>query len=311
MKFVSAVLSALRIAAGCLCVGLVLVPAALAQNVVVNSDFSAGAENWETTDIGGEFFAEVVFEESDLCPTEGSPGGCAIVLGSTGANITVVWQEITLIAGNTYDVDSYFRMLTPAQEDFWFEFHVTPVAPEPGVDWIGNNWEEMPYGFASWRNCGADYDGLLSEDICVGTIELPFTVPGAPGEEVTYYVGMKGGTGSSEEFAWSLDDVSVTLVGGTAAETAETPESFSIDGVYPNPFNPSTTAVVSLREYGTYTVRLYDMLGRVVQERSLVGTPGRMELPFDLSTAGSGTYLVWIQHRESGRTATARALLVK
>lgn len=96
------------------------------------------------------------------------------------------------------------------------------------------------------------------------------------------------------------------------APSAELPDGFAISSIYPNPFNPTTTAVLDVRNPGAYTVRVYDVLGRLVREHALVATaPGQMQVALELGNEASGLYLVSVQHDASGATATARAMLLK
>ena len=72
----------------------------------------------------------------------------------------------------------------------------------------------------------------------------------------------------------------------------EIPTEFSLDGNYPNPFNPATTIRFGLPEMADVHLTVYDMMGR--QVRSLVGgtlPAGRHEVLFDARDLPSGTYL--------------------
>ena len=130
---------------------------------------------------------------------------------------------------------------------------------------------------------------------------------------MTYYLGFKFGTlVSDQSLAISLDDFVVESTTTDTEPVAELPNSFSISGVYPNPFNPSTMAVLDVREVGSYSLRVFDVLGRVVgQEEMVLSTPGHVEVPVDLRGQASGTYIIWIQHQGSGQVASAKALLVE
>ena len=99
----------------------------------------------------------------------------------------------------------------------------------------------------------------------------------------------------------------------TAAEpVAGVPGSFSIDSVYPNPFNPSTTAVLTLQQPGEYSVKVFDLLGRMVQEHTLHATaPGQMNVPITLFDQASGIYLISVEHSLTAARATTRVMLVK
>lgn len=58
--------------------------------------------------------------------------------------------------------------------------------------------------------------------------------------------------------------VSVSSAVGVERLLNEVPEGFTLQGNYPNPFNPQTTILYSLDEAGTVTLRVFDRLGRKV-----------------------------------------------
>ncbi len=88
------------------------------------------------------------------------------------------------------------------------------------------------------------------------------------------------------------------------------PETFSINTVYPNPFNSQTrvSLTVPLREQVQLT--LYDVLGRSVQQWSLIPEAnGILEQTIDLKAQAGGVY--FLRAMQGDQTATARLLLVK
>ncbi|HEX7072177.1 MAG TPA: sugar-binding protein [Rhodothermales bacterium] len=95
-------------------------------------------------------------------------------------------------------------------------------------------------------------------------------------------------------------------------EADELPDGFAIESVYPNPFNPSTTALVSVREVGIYELRVYNVLGQLVKRMQVnVQMPGSVEIGLDFSDRASGVYFLTLENKTTGRIATARAMLVK
>jgi len=60
------------------------------------------------------------------------------------------------------------------------------------------------------------------------------------------------------------------------------PGTFAVKGNYPNPFNPSTTIVYEIPEPGSITIRIYDLMGRVIRELSNDHfMPGRYQIMWD------------------------------
>ncbi|MBU0518150.1 T9SS type A sorting domain-containing protein [bacterium] len=79
---------------------------------------------------------------------------------------------------------------------------------------------------------------------------------------------------------------------------AEIPANFAIVGVYPNPFNPTTTFSYQLPEAAHVSLAVYDLSGRLVA--NLVDglrTAGSHDVTFDGSGLASGVY---IYHLEAG-----------
>jgi hypothetical protein len=76
-----------------------------------------------------------------------------------------------------------------------------------------------------------------------------------------------------------------------ALEGASLPEQFRLWQNYPNPFNPSTIIIYALPKKGLVTLRIYDVLGRVVQ--TLVEETqeaGIYKVRLDASDFSSGAY---------------------
>jgi len=86
--------------------------------------------------------------------------------------------------------------------------------------------------------------------------------------------------------------------------------SFRLWGNYPNPFNPSTVIKFSLPEGSLATVRVYDLLGRLVD--TLVESilpPGEHEVRFDAQALPTGIYLYTVTSRNyfaSGKMILAK-----
>jgi len=76
------------------------------------------------------------------------------------------------------------------------------------------------------------------------------------------------------------------------AATVEAPSTYSLEGTYPNPFNPTTTIHYVIPEAAKVTLTIYDIQGREVAE--LVNgfrQAGSHEVTFDASQLTSGVYL--------------------
>jgi len=88
----------------------------------------------------------------------------------------------------------------------------------------------------------------------------------------------------------------------TSNETflSQTPKSFELLRVYPNPFNPSTQIEYSLEQAGTVRLEVFDLQGRLVE--SLVNTQqqsGTHRIQWLASSQSTGLYFVRIQFENS------------
>lgn len=95
-----------------------------------------------------------------------------------------------------------------------------------------------------------------------------------------------------------------------------TPGEFRIYANYPNPFNPATTVTFSLPTSGGYTVRVFDLLGRVVRMQQVQNAvAGLQEYKFTAEGLASGVYFYNVEFvSRSGErrlSDTGRMILVK
>ena len=88
------------------------------------------------------------------------------------------------------------------------------------------------------------------------------------------------------------------------------PKPFSITGVFPNPFNPSTTLTFSMEREGKVRGRVFNLSGQVVDtivEGSL--SAGRHSVVWDASGHASGVYIIVLESR--GMRDSRKVTLVK
>ena len=98
-------------------------------------------------------------------------------------------------------------------------------------------------------------------------------------------------------------------------EVAEVPLRFSLQGNYPNPFNPTTTIVFDLPEAASVRLEVFDLLGR-----SVLALPARQlqtgaaqTIQIDAGALTSGVYFYRITASTDAKTLvdTGRMLLLK
>ena len=98
-------------------------------------------------------------------------------------------------------------------------------------------------------------------------------------------------------------------------EIAEIPDSFTLDGNYPNPFNPSTTIQFNLPETADIEIQIFDMLGRrvmAIPAQSIAAGANR-SIQINASNLASGSYLYRVIARMDSKTQVkqGRMLLLK
>jgi hypothetical protein len=116
----------------------------------------------------------------------------------------------------------------------------------------------------------------------------------------------------SEDYSGLIHDynmsvnVEVTeLDGGAAVEP-----SYALDQNYPNPFNPSTNISFTMKESGSASINVFDVLGRSVQTLTVNAQKGANVVSFNGSNLTSGIY--FYQMSANGfSSAMKRMILVK
>ena len=74
--------------------------------------------------------------------------------------------------------------------------------------------------------------------------------------------------------------------------SSEIPEGFTLYQNYPNPFNSTTAIKFEIKERDKYTMQIYDMLGRKVDEVFVEEkSPGTYKVTYDASNLSSGVYI--------------------
>lgn len=107
------------------------------------------------------------------------------------------------------------------------------------------------------------------------------------------------------------ETITIDATGVATEPGSELPATFSIESVYPNPFNPSATASLKVKEAGPYELKIYDVLGRLVQRHEMTMAPGEHQVSLEMLNHASGTYLIQFVQTQTGKIATTRAVLMK
>ena len=88
------------------------------------------------------------------------------------------------------------------------------------------------------------------------------------------------------------------------------PSEFVLYQNYPNPFNPSTTISFSIPRYSHVTIKVFDLLGREIQDLANdYFSPGTYKVEFNERNLSSGIY--FYQLITSKTTRTLKMILQK
>ena len=87
--------------------------------------------------------------------------------------------------------------------------------------------------------------------------------------------------------------------------------SFSIDKMYPNPFNPSTELNYTVEQNGNISVSIYNVLGQKIDELyNGYQDLGNHKILWNAENLSSGVYYINISH-ENGQSESVKAVLLK
>ena len=140
--------------------------------------------------------------------------------------------------------------------------------------------------------------GDIEADGTIATINVQLT-----GNNVQFNLDAEGAVNNNPTMA--LD----------AVEVAELPESFTLHGNYPNPFNPTTAINFDLPESADVEIQVIDMIGRQVMTlpAATLAAGANRTVQIDASRLASGTYFYRVIAKMESKTLveTGRMMLVK
>jgi len=100
------------------------------------------------------------------------------------------------------------------------------------------------------------------------------------------------------------------------SETIDEEIASNVVLAYPNPFNPTTSLKLSLKNKAQVQIQVFDIMGRLVQTlaNNEQWQSGTHEVQFDASRLASGMYFARTQILESGKavqTQVTKLMLIK
>lgn len=134
----------------------------------------------------------------------------------------------------------------------------------------------------TWYPVGTN-SSMLNFYLCGGNSYLRVDVTDSHNSTVStqYYVASSSGDGGA-----------VLPKSESNSNSFITPLNYSLDQNYPNPFNPTTQIKYAIKEAGFVTLKVYDLLGKVVATLVNENKPaGFYTLNFDATRLSSGIYL--------------------
>jgi hypothetical protein len=260
------------------------------------------------------------FDYTNDVPAMGQ-GGCLHITATGNDWIGgLLWTDMQLTAGITYEVNAAFKHLSGSiNSGFWCELYMSLEEPVDGADYKpeGGSNSDILISFNSWSGCGGEgVDGTFKDDACAGQNTTLYTVPGTAGETVTVYFGLKCGAGWGTwtlpyEFEILIDELTVTDVTTSVQNNGlRMPDSHVVLQNYPNPFNPGTTISFYLPVMDRVSVQVFNTLGECIAtpvERQ-IQAPGPHEVAFNAGNLPGGVYIM----RLSGlNTITKKIMLLK
>ena len=133
------------------------------------------------------------------------------------------------------------------------------------------------------------------------------------------YAYIDGDVSLNETYAYQLVSVDYSGLQHSYPQTVEVkvvdaitsgkPIEYTLEQNYPNPFNPSTTITYTMKKPGVATLKVYDMLGRLVIEQTKASVKGQNQINFNGSKLTSGMY--YYQLNAEGFSKTLKMTLVK
>lgn len=97
---------------------------------------------------------------------------------------------------------------------------------------------------------------------------------------------------------YTFEDYSLTISDGTVSikETANLPLEMSLGNAQPNPANTQTMIPFDLTQNGAVNFSIYNMMGELVERRTINGKKGNNTFMFDTSALRPGIYLYTLQN---------------
>jgi hypothetical protein len=280
------------------------------DNVSGNNDIkvvkynSSGTQQWVKSYNGGDDVADALFTDGSYVYVAGHYGAY-IVTEKWAVDGTAQWTTTYSnsssgyavgvkadLSNNVYVGGAYAGDLTVLSYDASGTLRTGYPVSTPGVY---SNTE-------SAKKMVVDHAGDIIIAGTANTMEWP-----SIGDDVSDYVVAKFAIGAS--FGSQARFVNV----GLGEEPVNQVREFRLDQNYPNPFNPQTNIRFNVSLSGVVSLKVYDMLGRLVSTviDGQFFEAGQHEVAFNGARLATGVYFYRLENELGKVVSTKRMLLVK
>ncbi len=290
--------------------------------VTTDGEYSSnsGARSWATADTtvtGGAINTAMTYQGVTLA---GTPGGVYLSgdggltwgradSGLAGANIVSMINDggtvfVAASGGGVWSAPySYLLSLLPSVPPLLSPAKDTTVAP----DSVTLKWNPISNVSSYEIEIAYDrsFDTLFLDSSSVTATSI--TVRGML-NDTTYYWRVRSWI-SNLAGQWSPSRSFLTGLQTDVEGTSHIPLKFALAQNYPNPFNPSTTISYELSALSHVSLKVYDVLGRLV--RTLVNKverPGDYKVEFNAADLPSGLYFYRLQAGSFSKTMKSMLL---
>ncbi len=219
------------------------------------------------------------------------------------------WAKVGLMIRSSLDTQSPYVMLAGTPENGQL-VQFRPLAADTtsglnATDHEGAIWFRL-------QREGDVFTGLISDNGTSWTVLGTITVVLGDSVLIGLAATSTDVNGNGDLAAGTFSNVSIGSVQPTDPNSFPDLEDLAIERVFPNPFNGSTTVRLKTTELGSYSIEVYDLLGRLVQKNiTLSGGDETVDVPVELSGMASGPYLVRAVGPGFITTSTHRISLVR
>ena len=151
-------------------------------------------------------------------------------------------------------------------------------------------------GFHNNIKAQAEIIGSVISNGCESVYGNNFKINGTLGQPIIGKINNSNNI-SYSGFFYLSNSTLITVV--DELSIGSLPTAFSLEQNYPNPFNPSTTIKFSLPKQSFVTLKVYDILGKEMNE--LLNDelePGEYKVNFDAEYLSSGIYLYQLNSKD-------------